>query len=130
MVDREGMAAAFLARLAGDGCDVVTVLRADQYAGLASFADVGPFAPFQYDREGTLVRGVAPARFALALPDHPSEHLDLRVALVRDLRAHVPIPHPPGEPACPLCVAGGPRPGGHRLVPGGLDGDGGPGRAE
>jgi len=47
VIDREGMAATFLARLAGDGCDVVTVLRADQYAGLASFADVGPFVPFQ-----------------------------------------------------------------------------------
>jgi len=30
VIDREGMAAAFLARLADDGCDVVTVLRADQ----------------------------------------------------------------------------------------------------
>ena len=76
VIDREGMAAAFLARLADDGCDVVTVLRADQYAGLASFADVGPFVPFQYDRAGTLVREVAPARFALALPDHPNEQGD------------------------------------------------------
>ena len=99
MVDREGMAAAFLARLAGDGCDVVTVLRADQYAGLASFADVGPFAPFQYDREGTLVRGVAPARFALALPDHPSEHLDLRVALwYREGWTATAAPAAPSEP--------------------------------
>ncbi len=101
VIDREGMAAAFLARLAGDGCDVVTVLRADQYVGLASFADVGPFAPFQYDREGTLVREVAPARFAPALPDHPGAHLDLRVALVRDLRAHVPGPPPSPNPHIP-----------------------------
>jgi len=101
VIDREGMAAAFLAGLAGDGCDVVTVLRADQYAGLASFADIGPFVPFQYDREGTLVREVAPARFALALPDHPGEPLGLRVALVRDLRAHVPGPQPSPNPHVP-----------------------------
>jgi len=101
VIDREGMAAAFLAGLAGDGCDVVTVLRADQYAGLAAFADIGPFVPFQYDREGTLVREVAPARFALALPDHPGEPLGLRVALVRDLRAHVPGPQPSPNPHVP-----------------------------
>ena len=95
VIDREGMAAEFLALLAGDGCDVVTVLRADQYTGLASFTDVGPFVPFQYDRQGALVREVAPARFSLALPDHPGDRLDLWVALVRDLRAHVPCPQPP-----------------------------------
>jgi len=94
VIDREGMAAEFLRRLARGGCDVATVLRADQYAGLASFTDVGPFVPFQHDRAGTLVREVAPARFALALPDHPGERLDLRVALVRDLRAHIPCPQP------------------------------------
>jgi len=101
VIDREGMAAAFLARLADDDCDVVTVLRADQYAGLASFTDVGPFVPFQYDRAGALVREVAPARFALALPDHPNEQLDLRVALVRDLRGRVPCPQSPATPRAP-----------------------------
>lgn len=50
------------------------MLRADQYAGLASFAEVGPFAPFQYDWAGALVREVAPARVALALPDQPGAH--------------------------------------------------------
>jgi len=101
VIDREGMAAAFLAGLADDGCDVVTVLRADQYAGLAAFSDVGPFAPFQYDRAGTLVREVALARVALAVPDRPDEPLDLRVALVRDLRARVPCPQPPTTPHAP-----------------------------
>lgn len=101
VIDREGMAAAFLTALADDGCDVVTVLRADQYAGLASFADVGAFIPFHYDRQGVLVREVAPARFALALPDHAGERLDLRVALVRDLRGRVPCPHPPATPLAP-----------------------------
>jgi len=98
VIDREGMAAAFLAQLADDDCDVVTVLRADQYAGLTSFSKIGPFVPFQYDREGTLVREVAPARFALALPDHPGEWLDLHMALVRDLRAHVPCSQPSAAP--------------------------------
>lgn len=57
VIDREGMAAAFLALMAGDGCDVVTVLRADQYTGLASFTDVGPFVPFQY---GLVLRNATP----------------------------------------------------------------------
>jgi len=94
VIDREGMAAEFLARLVGDDCDVVTVLRADQYAGLASFTDVGPFTSFQYNRKGVLVREVAHARYALALPGHPSERLDLDVALVRDLRAQTPCLQP------------------------------------
>jgi len=98
VIDREGMAAEFLRQLAGGGCDVVTVLRADQHAGLASFTDVGSFVPFQYDRQGTLVREVAPARFSLALPDHAGERLDLRVALVRDLRGRVPCPQPAANP--------------------------------
>ncbi len=101
VIDREGMAATFLAGLAAAGCDVVTVLRADQYAGLASFAEVGPFTPFQYDRAGVLVREVAPARLRLAVPDQPGEPLALRVALVRDLRARVPCPQPSPNPHVP-----------------------------
>jgi hypothetical protein len=34
---------------------------------------------------------VAPASFELSLPDHPGESLLLRVALIRDLRRHMPI---------------------------------------
>lgn len=94
IVDREGMAAAFLAGLAAAGRTVVTVLRADQYAGLASFTDVGPFVPLQYDRHGRMVREVAPARFTLPLPDRPDARLDVSVALVRDLRRQVPSPEP------------------------------------
>jgi hypothetical protein len=94
IVDREGMAAAFLADLAAAGRTVVTVLRADQYAGLAAFTDVGPFVPLQHDRRGRVVREVAPARFALPLPDRPHTRLDVAVALVRDLRRPVPRPVP------------------------------------
>ena len=86
IVDREGMAAAFLAELAAAGRTMVTVLKADQYADLGSFTEVGAFVPLQYDRSGQLVREVAPARFALPLPDHPNERLAVGVALVRELR--------------------------------------------
>jgi len=47
------------------------------------------------------VREVAPARFALALPDHPGEHIGLRVALVRDRRTPIPCPHPSPNPHVP-----------------------------
>ncbi|MDQ5852241.1 MAG: hypothetical protein M3380_09250 [Chloroflexota bacterium] len=89
IVDREGMGAEFLAGLVADGRTVVTVLRADQYHGLASFTEVGAFVPLLTDRAGMVLREVAPARFALARPDHPGERLPLYVALVRDLRCQV-----------------------------------------
>jgi hypothetical protein len=42
-LDREGMAAEFLAALASDGRRVVTVLPTDQYSGLESFREVSEF---------------------------------------------------------------------------------------
>jgi len=94
VVDREGLAAAFLRDLATEGRTVVTVLRADQYTGLDSFTDVGPFVPLRYGRHGALVREVASARFSLALPDDPAERLEVRVALIRDLTRRVSCPAP------------------------------------
>jgi len=41
IVDREAMAAEFLASLHAAGRSVVTVLRSDQYRDLASFSEVG-----------------------------------------------------------------------------------------
>ena len=38
-----------------------------------------------------MIREVAPASIALPLPDHPGETLVLRVALIRDLRRHIPV---------------------------------------
>jgi hypothetical protein len=95
VVDREGMAAEFLGRLAAEGRTVVTLLRADQYAGLESFTEVGAFVPLQCDGQGRVVREVAPARFRLARPDRPDEPAPLCVALVRDLRRRVAA-RPPG----------------------------------
>jgi len=90
VVDREGMAAEFLAALASEGRTVVTVLRTDQYSGLESFREVSEFVPLRADRQGKVTRGVALARFSLPLPEHSGQELDLRVALIRDLCRQVP----------------------------------------
>ena len=92
VVDREGMGGDFLAGLVRAGCTVVTILRSDQYHGLTSFSAVGEFVPLQWDRHGTVVREVAPARFALRIPSRPGEDLPLSVALIRDHRRQVPDP--------------------------------------
>jgi hypothetical protein len=91
IVDREGMAAEFLATLHAAGRTIISVLRADQYGGLESFTDVGSFVPLRVSKSGKVVREVAPASIALPLPDHPGESLHLRVALIRDLCRHDPI---------------------------------------
>jgi hypothetical protein len=67
VVDREGMAAEFLAALASEGRTVVTVLRTDQYTGLESFREVGEFVPLRVDRQGKVIREVALARFRMPL---------------------------------------------------------------
>ena len=133
IVDREGMAAEFLATLVKAGRTVVTILQSDQYQGLASFSEVGPFVPLCRDRAGNVTREVAPARFALTLPDHPGETLPLRVALIRDLRRQVPtsVPARRGHLSRPVgCGSGsGTRP----LVGAGVGGNasaGSPYRAE
>ena len=90
VVDREGMAAEFLAALTREGRTVVTVLRTDQYSGLESFREVSEFVPLRVDRQGKVTREVALARFSLPLPEHSGQQLDLRVALIRDLCRQVP----------------------------------------
>lgn len=92
VIDREGMAAEFLAKLAAEGRWVVTILRTEQYRGLASFTNVGAFLPVARDRTGQVTREVAPAHFQLALPEQPGHLLPLTVALIRDWRAQVPVP--------------------------------------
>jgi hypothetical protein len=101
VVDREALAAEFLAQLSATGRTVISVLRTDQYSGVESFANVGTFVPLQTDRQGTILREVAPASMALPLSDHPGETLPLRVALIRDTRRSVPVPPAPDEDDLP-----------------------------
>jgi hypothetical protein len=98
IVDREGMAAPFLRDLAKAGHTVVTLLKTNQYDGLTSFTDVGEFVPLTHDRKGQVIREVAPACFALALPDQKDQALPLRVALIRDLRRQIPREPPEEDP--------------------------------
>jgi len=92
IVDREGMAAPFLRDLKAQGYTMVTLLRTDQYEGLGSFTEVGAFVPLEQDQSGQVVREVAPACFALPLPNQAEQVLPLRVALIRDWRRHVVRP--------------------------------------
>ena len=91
IVDREGMAAEFLASLHAAGRTVVTILRTDQYRDLTSFTEIGAFLPLSLDTQGKVLREVAPARITLPRPEHPGEVLSLQVALIRDLRRLVPV---------------------------------------
>jgi hypothetical protein len=97
IIDREGMASDFLHQLVAQGRTVVTILKSNQHAGLASFTDVGAFVPLCRDRNGLVTREVAPARFALPLPNHPEQTLPLAVALIRDLRRSVVVSDDPAQ---------------------------------
>ena len=90
VVDREGMAAEFLARLYQAGRQVVTLLRSDQYEGEGSFEQVGAWRPWRYNRHGQLICEVASARFALPRPDPLDAPVEVEVALIRDWRKLVP----------------------------------------
>jgi len=48
--------------------------------------------PLSHNRQGQVVREVAPARFALPIPSQPTATLSLSVALIRDLQCVVPVP--------------------------------------
>lgn len=89
VVDREAMAADFLAQLNAQGRTMTTILKTNQYTGLSSFTNVGSFVPLTVDRHGTVLREVAPAQFLLTRPDRDEEPLRLTVALIRDLRRTV-----------------------------------------
>ncbi len=97
IVDREGMATEFLARLHAQRRSVITILQTNQYRDLSSFSDVGAFMPLSTNTHGQVVREVAPARISLMRDDHPGEPLCLQVALIRDLRRHVPAQPDPEE---------------------------------
>jgi hypothetical protein len=86
VVDREGMAAEFLAPLQQEGRQVVTLLRSDQYEAEQSFEQVGQWQPWRYNRHGQLICEVAAARFALTRSNYPEQPLEVEVALIRHLR--------------------------------------------
>jgi len=89
VVDREAMAADFLAQLKSEGRTLTTILKTNQYSGLADFINVGPFVPLTVNPQGTIVREVAPAQFWLPRSDRQDEPLLVSVALIRDLRRSV-----------------------------------------
>jgi hypothetical protein len=86
VVDREAVAAEFLAQLKSQGRTLTTILKTNQYTGLDSFSNVGAFVPLTVDRQGRMLREVAPAQFVLARPEQSEDPLTLAVALIRDLR--------------------------------------------
>ncbi len=125
IVDREGMATEFLARLHAQGRSVVTILQTNQYRDLSSFADVGTFVPLSTDTHGQLIREVAPAHISLPREDYPDDPLCLQVALIRDLRRRVPVQSDPEEEQYPsrwdsdlplMSGPGGARAGKRRLL--------------
>jgi len=86
VVDRDQMAAEFLAQLKLEGRQVVTLLRSDQYEAEGSFEQVGQWQPWRYNRSGQVICEVAAARFALKRPDDALPPLEVEVALIRDWR--------------------------------------------
>jgi hypothetical protein len=96
VIDREGMSADFLQALS-EQYTVVTLLRANQYHGLESFSQVGEFSPLVVGQDGQVIRDVAPAQFALALPEQPGQSVPLSVALIRDWSQPVPVPAAAGD---------------------------------
>jgi hypothetical protein len=86
VVDREGVAAEFLAQLHQEGRQVVTLLRSDQYAAEESFAQVGEWQPWRYNRSGQVICEVASARFTLSRPNPLDPPVEVEVALIRDWR--------------------------------------------
>ena len=90
VVDREGMAAEFLAQQKLAGRQIVTLLRADQYESERSFEQVGEWQPWRYNRTGQVICEVASARFALPRPNSADPALEVKVALIRDWRKLLP----------------------------------------
>jgi hypothetical protein len=90
VVDREGMAAEFLAQQKLEGRQIVTLLRADQYESECSFDQVGEWQPWRSNRAGQVICEVAPARFALPRPNPADPPVEVEVALIRDWRKLLP----------------------------------------
>jgi len=91
VVDREGMAAEFLAQQKLEGRQVVTLLRADQYESEQSFEQVGQWQPWRFNRAGQVICEVASARFVLPRPSPADPPVEVEVALIRDWRRLYPV---------------------------------------
>src|SRR6266852_5654920 len=91
VVDREGVAAEFLAQLHLEGRQVITLLRSDQYESEHSFEQVGEWQPWRYNRSGQMICEVAAAHFALKRPDDAHPPVEVEVAIIRDWRKLVPV---------------------------------------
>jgi hypothetical protein len=91
VVDREGVAAEFLAQQKLEGRQVVTLLRADQYESERSFEQVGQWQPWRFNRAGQVICEVASARFALPRPNPSDPPVEVEVALIRDGRRLLPV---------------------------------------
>jgi hypothetical protein len=91
VVDREGMAAEFLAQLKHEGRQVITLLRSDQYEAEQSFEQVGEWHPWRYNRQGQVICEVAAARFTLRRPNPADPPVQVEVALIRDWRKLFPV---------------------------------------
>ncbi len=91
VVDREGVAAEFLAQLHLEGRQVITLLRSDQYESEQSFKQVGNWQPWRYNRSGQVICEVAAAHFALKRPDDTDPEVSVEVALIRDWRKLLPV---------------------------------------
>lgn len=101
VLDREGMGADFLLGLQGR-CAVITLLRSNQYRGESSFMGVEEFTPLTLDREGNVIREVAPACYTVTSPEDKELTLSLTVALIRDWSRPIPSSEPRLEGSFPL----------------------------
>src|SRR5258708_5613299 len=90
VVDRDQMAAEFLAQQKLAGRQVVTLLKADQYKSECSFDQVGAWQPWRSNRAGQVICEVASARFALPRPNPSDPPVEVEVALIRDWRKLLP----------------------------------------
>jgi len=82
VVDRECMSGAFLQQWSTD-YTLITILKSNQYQGLASFDEVGEFMPLEINAVGEVVKEVASAKFNLPVPKQ-EQPLAVHVALIRD----------------------------------------------
>ena len=93
VVDRECMSGTFLQEWS-QNYTLITILKSNQYQGLASFDELGEFMPLETNADGDVVKEVASAKFNLPVPKQ-EQPLAVHVALIRDHQRTVdcvPVP--------------------------------------